>query len=99
MERTLRIERRESEREEAKGSVLAAVTIPGGGTKIARVELRDISFGGLGLRSEIELQAGSSVALYPPEGRHPTYSGTVVRCSDADNGYRVGVRSVARRAA
>jgi len=96
---TLRFERRESEREEARGSVVAAVTDGDGVTSLARVEMCDVSFGGIGLTSTVELKAGSGIALYGPEGHAATYVGTVVRCEAIDDGFRVGVRSAKRMAA
>lgn len=96
---TLHFERRESDRETANGSVVAAVTDADGVTSLARVEMRDVSFGGIGLTSTVELKRGSSIALYGPEGHAASYVGTVVRCEAVDEGFRVGVRSASRMAA
>ncbi len=84
-----RCERRAWIRRPEQGTAMAAFYDADGAICLTRVELRDASATGLGIRSPLRIDAGSRVCLYTNDvisAHGPHLSATVVRCEEAVNG-------------
>jgi hypothetical protein len=97
--RTLCFERRGSARAPARGSVMAAFADEDGALVLTRVDLVDQSDVGLGLVCPVRVDAGVRFALYGGGAPLAHSTGVVARCSEGDDGFRVGLRCDLRRAA
>ena len=96
---TLRLQFRNSERTTARGTVMAAFTDAHGGTRLARVDLRDESRGGLGLICPLPVRVGSRFTIYARLQPIVEDAGIVTRCIRDKGAYRIGLRRDTRRAA
>ncbi len=92
-------ERRREKRRPAEGSAMAAFYGEDGGVCLTRVCIVDSSPGGLGLRSPVEIDAGTLFTLYGDTLDVPRRSGIVARCQPDADGFRVGLECERRRAA
>lgn len=82
--------------------------MPGGGMAVfsnsfglgtlVRVDLIDASWTGIGIKSPVKVEPGSSVSLVPDSAMWPRQTGVVVRCEETDDGYIVGLLSKRSRA-
>lgn len=71
---------------------------PGAG-RLVRVRLADASWNGLGVSSDLPVEVGSCVSIMPEHSMMPRQTGVVVRCDANGNGYDIGIRCRAARAA
>lgn len=82
--------RRECARYPAEGSAIAIANIAHR-RLVTTTDLVDASPSGLGLLSPMELPIGANVQLHFNNSELPGRSGTVVRCHQVEDGYRVGI--------
>lgn len=96
---TIEMERRKTPRRPINSGAMAVFSSqPGAGT-LARVDVIDASWTGIGVRSPIAVDRGSSVSLVPESPAWPRQIGVVVRCEpDDEGGYRLGILSKRQRA-
>jgi hypothetical protein len=93
-------DRRKLPRRAMTGGAMAVFSNGIGAGTLARVELLDASWTGIGVKSPIPVDPGAGVSLVPDSPMWPRQTGIVVRCSeDPQGGYRVGILSRSRRAA
>ncbi|MCB9846011.1 MAG: PilZ domain-containing protein [Phycisphaeraceae bacterium] len=87
----LRFERRRSEREPQyqKGTLEIASVF--GWPKLIPVEVVDVSHEGLGVFCQEALPAGVAFTFYLDGSTHPSMRGHIARCTDAGNGYHIGL--------
>jgi len=96
---TLMFDRRRIPRRPIAGAAMAVFSSgPGAGT-VARVNLLDASWTGIGVKSPIAVPPGSSCSLVPESAMWPRQVGIVVRCESDGDGYRLGLLSRMSRAA
>lgn len=87
----LRLDRRRAARVPAVGVSHATFSDGLGRFGVARLELIDRSFEGLGVRTDTGLPVGARVSICPPGGSVPTLTTIVVRCEPEQGGYRLGL--------
>ena len=97
-ERLKRMDRRREERQALGGTAMAVFADRGSAAKIAQVELVDSGATGVGVRSYVNVDKGSSFTLTPDNVLLPKVTGTVVRCIRDGEGYRLGLRLVSNAA-
>lgn len=92
------LERRSSVRECARGVLTASLASDAGGGMVSRVELVDISDGGVGFICPVKASIGTRVQL--DGGVHFTmFAGTVARCEPMVDGFLIGLTREMRMAA
>lgn len=92
------LERRSSVRESARGVLTASLASDAGGGMVSRVELVDISDGGVGFICPVKASIGTRVQL--DGGVHFTmFAGTVARCEPMVDGFLIGLTREMRMAA
>ena len=97
----LYFERRHSFRRRVRGRVTALVT-GRDDRRIVSLSLRDQSDTGLGALSDAPIAVGRSISVFfPPHGPDGWFDlcGTVIRCTQHDDHYDVGIRLTQRLAA
>lgn len=96
---TLPFDRRRAGREPASGTMQAVLANGRQMPWVMRLGLINASHGGLCVATDAPIEAGSRLSLRvdPVHGNWTT--GTVVRCEPLGDGYSVGIRYEARRAA
>lgn len=97
--RELKLDRRTAEREPRTGFAMAAFFDDDGALSLTRVELVDVSDGGLGLVCPVEVSPGVRFSLYSNATVLPHSTGIVARCSPEGEDFRVGLRCDRRLAA
>jgi hypothetical protein len=95
----LRFERRGVPRFEAGGGAMASFVMAGGTSRLVRVELRDSSSRGVGVRCGEAVEVGAIFSLFPDDAFASVSRGRVVRCVREGEGYRVGLQRLIRHAA
>jgi hypothetical protein len=95
---SFKIDRRTSERVRRTGAAMAAFFDEDGALSLTRVELVDVSEGGMGLVCPVDVEPGVRFSLYWGTS-HPHSTGVVVRCSPEGEDFRVGLRCDGRLAA
>jgi hypothetical protein len=101
-QRTLKLERRASEREPSTGSISATYTNGRDRYGLTHLQVVDRSEGGIGVLTRSELEPGMRITICPEGSRIPWLSALCVRCEPAggkDDLYRVGLAYTPRRAA
>jgi len=96
---TLTFDRRRTPRRTVCGGAMAVFASGHGAGTVARVELVDASWNGLGLVSPVAVEPGASVSVLPEHAMSPRQTGIVVRCDKTDTGYRLGLQCRIQRAA
>lgn len=94
-----RFDRRRGPRRATEGASMAVFSDATGRTLLARVEVFDVSSGGMGLLTSVPVDPGMSVTLHPGTTLTPGAYGLVARCDRIGEVYRVGLRATAVRAA
>lgn len=84
-------ERRRIPRREIKGGAMAVFASGRGAGTLTRVELIDASWNGMGIKSPILVEPGTSVSVIPEHAMSPRQVGIVVRCEKVEEGYRLGL--------
>lgn len=84
-------ERRRIPRREVNGGAMAVFASGRGAGTLTRVELLDASWNGMGLKSPILVEPGTSVSVIPEHAMSPRQVGIVVRCEKIEEGYRLGL--------
>lgn len=97
-ERLKRMDRRREERQALGGTAMAVFADRGSAAKIALVELVDSGSTGVGVRSFVPVDKGSTFTLSPDNALLPRVVGTVVRCVRDGEAYRLGLRLVSSAA-
>lgn len=95
----LQFDRRRAERFDIGGDAVAVFTDDLGPGKISKVRLLDASESGLGVWSSVAVAPGAVFSLMPDKSVWPRHIGIVVRCERDGDGYKLGLRSRAPRAA
>jgi len=95
----LSFERRVNPRTPVDGWALAAFTERDGAINLTRVEMADVSDGGMGIVCPVEVGAGTRVWVYPGGRRSGAKAGIVARCRAEGEQYRVGFTWSMRAAA
>lgn len=91
--------RRKLPRREMSGGGMAVFSNGIGAGTLARVELIDASWTGVGIKSPIPAEVGSGFSLVPDSPMWPRQTGVVVNCvQDPRGGYRIGVLSKQKKA-
>src|SRR5262245_54723593 len=85
-------DRRKLPRRQVTGGAMAVITSGPGPGQIARIELVDASWSGLGVHSPIAVDPGACISIVPEHTMMARHTGIVVRCSTDGDGYRLGVR-------
>lgn len=93
-----KLNRRTSDRAPRAGAAMAAFFDEDGALSLTRVELMDVSDGGLGLLSPVGVPTGVRFSLYWGASV-PHTTGVVARCAPDGDEYRVGLRCDQRMAA
>jgi hypothetical protein len=89
----LQPERRRVPRRVVSGGAMAIFSEGPGPGRLTRVELVDASWTGLGMRSPMKIDAGSTVSIIPEHAMSPRQVGVVMRCEQEQEGvYIVGVQ-------
>lgn len=91
-------ERRKVPRREVKGGAMAVFSSGRGAGTLARVELLDASWTGLGVVSPMEVEPGTAVSVIPEHAMSPRQVGIVVRCEKFDDGWRLGLQCRTQKA-
>ncbi|GDX98126.1 hypothetical protein LBMAG48_05300 [Phycisphaerae bacterium] len=91
-------ERRKVPRRAVKGGAMAVFSAGKGAGTLARVELLDASWTGLGVASPVEVEPGTAVSVIPEHAMSPRQIGIVVRCEKMDEGWRLGLQCRTQRA-
>lgn len=91
-------ERRKVPRREVKGGAMAVFSSGRGAGTLARVELTDASWTGLGVVSPMEVEPGTAVSVIPEHAMSPRQVGIVVRCEKFENGWRLGLQCRTQKA-
>ncbi|GEM_PF-846372 len=91
-------ERRKLPRRVVKGNAMAIFASGRGAGTLTRVELLDASWTGLGLKSTMVVEPGTSVSVIPEHAMSPRHVGIVVRCEAVEGGYHVGLMCRVQRA-
>ncbi len=86
-------DRRRVPRRPMPGGGMAVFSNSFGAGTLVRVDLIDASWVGIGVKSPIRVEPGSSVSLVPDSPMWPRQTGVVVRCEVTDDGYIVGLLS------
>jgi hypothetical protein len=94
----LQHERRKVPRREVKGGAMAVFSSGRGAGTLARVELLDASWTGLGVVSPMEVEPGTSVSVIPEHAMSPRQIGIVVRCEKFEDGWRLGLQCRTQKA-
>ncbi|MFN5946244.1 MAG: hypothetical protein ACK5ZG_11595 [Phycisphaerae bacterium] len=94
----LQHERRKVPRREIKGGAMAVFSSGRGAGTLARVELLDASWTGLGVVSPIEVEPGTAVSVIPEHAMSPRQIGIVVRCEKFNDGWRLGLQCRTQKA-
>ena len=84
-------ERRRIPRREVKGGAMAVFASGRGAGTLTRVELLDASWNGMGIKSPVMVEPGTSVSVIPEHAMSPRQVGIVVRCEKIEEGYRLGL--------
>jgi hypothetical protein len=84
-------ERRKLPRRTVSGNAMAVFANERGAGTLARVELVDASWTGMGLKTTSPVEPGTSVSVIPEHAMSPRQVGIVVRCEPIENGYSVGL--------
>ena len=91
---TMPDDRRKLPRRPIKGHAMAVFSTGPTSTKIARVELVDASWKGIGIKAGEPIDLGTSVSLTPEDVMWPRQIGVVVRCEMLEDGtYNLGILS------
>ncbi len=93
------LERRSCQREKARGVMTAVLAADAGTGMITRIELVDLSDGGVGFVSPLRASVGTCIELYADDPRTAVFAGVVARCEPMRGGYRIGLRCRMRIAA
>jgi len=97
---TMTDDRRNLPRRPIKGYAMAVFSTGPVSTKIARVELVDASWTGIGVKTADPVDLGVSVSLTPEDAMWPRQTGVVVRCERVEDGtYHLGLLSRQAKAA
>jgi hypothetical protein len=89
----LQPERRRVPRRVVSGGAMAIFSEGHGPGRLARVDLVDASWTGLGVRSPMKIEPGSTVSIIPEHAMSPRQVGVVMRCEQEHEGvYLVGVQ-------
>ncbi len=91
-------DRRKVPRREVKGGAMAVFSSGRGAGTLARVELLDASWTGLGVVSPMEVEPGTAVSVIPEHAMSPRQIGIVVRCEKFNDGWRLGLQCRTQRA-
>lgn len=92
--------RRKLPRREMTGGGMAVFSNGIGAGTLARVELADASWTGVGIKSPIPAEVGSGFSLVPDSPMWPRQTGIVANCvHDPKGGYRIGVLSKQKKVA
>lgn len=91
-------DRRKTPRRTMTGGGMAVFSSSLGAGTLARVELLDASWTGVGISSPIAVEPGTSVSLVPDSPAWPRQTGIVVRCQHTGCGYRIGLMSKRQKA-
>ncbi len=94
----LQHERRKVPRREIKGGAMAVFSSGRGAGTLARVELLDASWTGLGVVSPMEVEPGTAVSVIPEHAMSPRQIGIVVRCEKFNDGWRLGLQCRTQKA-
>ena len=86
-----KLDRRTSERKARAGAAMAAFFDEDGALSLTRVELIDVSDGGLGLVCPVDVAPGVRFSLYWG-GSVPHTTGVVARCVQDGEEFRIGLR-------
>lgn len=95
----LRFERRGVPRFASEGGAMASFVMAGGTSRLVRVELRDASSRGVGVRCGEAVEVGAVFSLFPEDAFASVSRGRVVRCVREGEGYRLGLARLIRHAA
>jgi hypothetical protein len=90
---TFRFDRRRVPRRPMNGAAMAIFSGGVGAGTLARVELIDASWTGIGVMSDAPVEIGASCSLTPESPMWPRQIGIVVRCERDGDRYRIGLRS------
>ena len=88
------LERRRAPRRTVGGRVTTVADSTDSTRRIASLQLLNISDTGIGAISQDPVHIGSTIAVFfPPHGAEQGFDlyGTVVRCQQTDQGYRIGI--------
>jgi hypothetical protein len=97
---TMTDDRRNLPRRPINGHAMAVFSTGPTTTRIARVELVDASWTGIGLKTAEPIEEGVSVSLTPEDAMWPRQIGVVVRCEKLEDGtYHLGLLSRRAKAA
>lgn len=88
---TFKLDRRTSERASRAGAAMAAFFDEDGALSLTRVELVDVSDGGLGLVCPVDVMPGVRFSLYWGTSV-PHTTGVVARCVRDGDDYRIGLQ-------
>lgn len=91
-------DRRKVPRREVKGGAMAVFSSGRGAGTLARVELLDASWTGLGVVSPMEVEPGTAVSVIPEHAMSPRQIGIVVRCEKFNDGWRLGLQCRTQKA-
>lgn len=86
-------DRRRVPRRPMQGGGMAVFSNGHGAGTLVRVDLIDASWVGIGVKSPVKVEPGSSVSLVPDSAMWPRQTGVVVRCEEAEDGFIVGLLS------
>ncbi|HYE63672.1 MAG TPA: hypothetical protein VD997_16900 [Phycisphaerales bacterium] len=99
MHLTLTDDRRHLPRRPIKGHAMAVFSTGPTTTKLARVELIDASWTGIGVKTTDPIELGTAVSLTPEDSMWPRQTGIVIRCEKLDNGaYHLGLATRRKQA-
>ncbi len=92
-------DRRKLPRRAMTGGAMAVFSTNIGAGTLARVELLDASWTGIGIKSPIRVDPGAGVSLVPDSPMWPRQTGIVTRCEiDPHGGWRLGALSKQKKA-
>lgn len=91
-------DRRRVPRRPMPGGGMAVFSNSFGAGTLVRVDLIDASWTGVGIKSPVRVEPGSSFSLVPDSPMWPRQTGIVVRCEEAEEGFVVGLLSKRSRA-
>ncbi len=86
-----KFERRRSERSPHRASAVATFRDADGRSSLTHVEIEDVSSSGVGMSSPVAVENGAEVTLFGNAAKAPLMTGHVVRCTQTDSGYRIGL--------
>lgn len=91
-ERIRKNDRRRGERATIAGEGIAAFVDGEGGAKVCRIDFIDASGGGIGIRCGIAITPGSRFTIRPDSGLTQAVGGTVARCIQDGECFRLGLK-------